>query len=373
MDRRVNRPAARRGAVVVVLATVLALVGVRIHHSAAATTTSSHPIPSEAPQPGWTVASRSARGVMVDFKMIVVGGAPFRVVRLRARSTFLRWHVGSTDPAGASKVPADAGPRVNWPNEGVAGVVALFNGGFKESAHAGGAVVDGVVLNPLVRGAMTVAINRAGHWEMGVWGASNFPTPSFQPISLRQNLAPLVQHGALSAEASSSNWSAWGAPLNNNPLTARTGLGVDRAGNLIYVASMKGVLAPVVGRALIDAGALAGMQLDINPFWPVEGASFAPVHNVGGTYPVQIPYMMHHPNVYDDGWTRDFFVAMAEPSSWNCSWQSVGVRAGAGVQPQHLRLVGSGCTTVTPSTTTTTTTTSTTTTMTTMTTTTSPS
>ena len=354
---------------VVAVVVVLALVGVRVHQSSATTSTTSSTsttttsVPGTAvvaAQPGWRVASRSARGVMVDYRMVVVGGVAFRVIRLRARTTVLRWHVGSTDPPGSSAVPADAGARVDWPREGAAGVVALFNGGFKASAHAGGAVVDGVVLNPLVRGDMTIAINRWGHWEMGVWGAANFPTPNFGPISLRQNLAPLVQHGAVTAAATSANAFVWGAPLNNNPLTARTGLGVDRHGNLIYVATMKGVLANVVGRALVGAGAIAGMQLDINPFWPVEGASFAPVHNVGGTYPVQIPFMMHHPNIYDDGWTRDFFVAVAEPSSWGCSYRSVGVRAGAGVQPQPLRLVGHGCSTTVQHPTTTTSTTTTT-------------
>ena len=356
MNHRFNRLGGQRGRAAVVLATLLAASAVYAGHAGGATTTTTvtNAQSTVTAQPGWRVASRSARGVMVDFKMIVVGGAQFRVVRLRARTTLLRWHVGSTDPVGSSRVPLDAGAHVNWPNEGVAGVVALFNGGFKESAHAGGAVVDGVVLNPLVRGDMTIAIDRAGHWEMGVWGAPNFPTSNFAPVSLRQNLMPLVQHGALTTAALSSDWYAWGAPLNSKPLTARTGLGVDRNGNLIYVATMSGVLAPSVGRALIAAGAVVGMQLDINPFWPIAGASFAPVHNVGGTYPVQIPYMMHHPNVYDYQWTRDFFVAMAEPGSWRCSWQSPGVRAGAGVQPQPLHLVGNGCTSTTHPTTTTT-------------------
>ena len=36
------------------------------------------------PQPGWTVASRSARGVMVDYRNVVVGTTTFRVLRLRA-------------------------------------------------------------------------------------------------------------------------------------------------------------------------------------------------------------------------------------------------------------------------------------------------
>ena len=49
-------------------------------------------------------------------------------------------------------------------------------GGFKKSAGAGGAAADGVTLEPLVAGDMTLALDAAGHWSMGVGGRRDFRT-----------------------------------------------------------------------------------------------------------------------------------------------------------------------------------------------------
>lgn len=330
------------GTVVLVTAGGLALTRDR----ATATTTSTGPtstattVAIEQRQPGWTVASSSARGVLVDFRNLKVGTVTFRALRLRARTTLLRWHVGFTDPSLHAGVPVDAGPAIDWPSEGRAGVVAVFNGGFKQAALAGGSVVDGVTLAPLVRGDMTIALDAAGHWAMGVWGSANFPPAGFAPISYRQNLTALVQRGALTRLGTSSDFMLWGSPLHGQPLEARSGLGEDAQGNLIYVATMKGVLQTQVGEALIAAGAVTGMELDINPFWPVLGASFVPLHSPGAL-PVQLPLSMHSPTVFETGWQRDFFVALAEPPSWTCHWASAGVNpALVYAQPQPLHLVG---------------------------------
>jgi hypothetical protein len=295
-------------------------------------------------QAGWTTVSASSRGVMVDFRDVRAGTAVFRVIRMRARTTLLRWHVGGGDPNLWAQAPADAGPRIDWASEGPAGVVAVFNGAFKESARAGGGVVDGVVLIHLVPGYTTIALDRAGHWEMGVWGASGFPSAGFHPISYRQNLVAMVLHGALTPAALSANWHVWGSPLNYNPLTARTGLGVDAKGNLVYVATTQPVMPVQLARALVAAGAVTGMELDINPFWPIAGAASRAWHGPSGVFNVQVPGSQHNPSIYATGWQRDFFVALGEPNSWKCNWQSPGVFAALKrTQPQPLSLSPTSC------------------------------
>lgn len=290
----------------------------------AAATSTSGAVRIELPQPGWSVASSSARGVMVDDKMIDLAGIYFRAVRLHARTTLLRWHVGSQDPPTQIRaIPPDAGPSINWPNEGLAGVVAVFNGAFKVVAHAGGSMVDGVTLSPMLRGKMTLAIDAAGHWKMGLW-APGFPGSSFHAIAYRQNLLPMIANGNLTQVAQSSNEFIWGDPLNEQPLEPRSALGIDKRGNLVYVATMSHVAPETIARALLSAGAVEGMELDINPYWPIVGASFGALH-APGAYPVQIPYAEHNPNIYNTGWERDFFVGLAEPANWNCSWRSPGL------------------------------------------------
>ncbi len=308
-----------------------------------ATTTTTTTVPLSRPQAGWVVASSSARGVLVDYTDVNVDGAVFRVLRLRARTTLLRWHDGSLDPPGAALLPPDAGPAIDWASEGRAGVVAVFNGGFKRSAYAGGAVADGVTLEPLVAGDMTLAINAAGHWDMGVWGAKGFPSPGFGAISLRQNLGPMILDGKLTPATAPADYAQWGSVYPSGSLAPRSGLGVDARGNLLYAASMDRVDVAQLATALLRAGALSAMQLDINPFWPTMGASRTPLH-APGTFAVQLDNAEHDPSIYETGWQRDFFVALAEPAPWVCAWASPGLKAGvAGAQPQPLSLTGRGC------------------------------
>ena len=330
-------------AVVVGLGTSLVVAG-----RASPTTTATSVATPASPRPetiarGWTVAARSSRGVLSEYRNVAVDGVIFRALRLRARTTLLRWHVGSTDP-NARLAPRDVASAVDWPSEGRAGVVAVFNGAFKAAAAAGGAVADNVQFWPLVKSHLTLAINAGGHWAMGIWGAPNFPPKNFRAISYRQNLGPLVWRGAVTAAAMSPDTGLWGSPLGNVAAEPRSGLGVDAGGNLIYVATMHHVLPGLLARALLRAGAVTAMELDINPYWPILGASFAPLHAVGGALPVQLPMSEHNPVIYETGWTRDFFVAMAEPPSWGCEWSSRGLLPGrAGAQPQPLALVGRGC------------------------------
>lgn len=348
-ERRRPRPAAVLAILAIVTLVTLVTIGVLAGRTTATTTsstsTTTSTVPRERPEGGWAVASDSGRGVMVDIHLFKIGPATFRAVRLRARTTLLRWHVGLGDPNLYARVPADAGPRVDFASEGRAGVVALFNGGFKQSAHAGGAVVDGVTLEPLVRGRMTIALDAGGHWAMGVWGAANYPPAGFVATAYRQNLGPLVARGAPTALAANPSSAIWGSPLGNVPPEARTGLGVDAHNNLVYVATMNPVMPIQLARALVAAGVVTGMQLDINPFWPILGVPLHPVHRPPGAYAIQLSGSQHPASVYETGWTRDFFVALAEPSSWNCTWRAPGLsRSRAGTaQPQRLALVGAGC------------------------------
>jgi len=306
------------------------------------TTVTTSTVPLARPQAGWTVASSSARGVMVDYTDESVGGAVFRVLRLRARTTLLRWHDGSLDPPGVAGLPSDAQSSIDWASEGRAGVVAVFNGGFKKSAYAGGAMADGLTLEPLVDGDMTLAIDAAGHWTMGVWG-KGFPSPGFDAISYRQNLGPMILHGSLTPATAPGDFEQWGSVYPSGSLTSRSGLGVDRRGNLLYAAAIGKVDVTQLATALLKAGAVSAMELDINPFWPILGASRAPLH-APGVFPVQLENAEHDPSIYETGWQRDFFVALAEPAPWACSWTSPGLAHGlTSAQPQPLSLTGAGC------------------------------
>ena len=81
------------------------------------------------------------------------------------------------------------------------------------------------------------------------------------------------------AAGSNSNLSTgpeWGATLGNAIRVWRSGVGIDRYGNLIYAAANIQTVASLA-EILKRAGAVRAMELDINTYWP----SFITYHRPG--------------------------------------------------------------------------------------------
>jgi hypothetical protein len=80
----------------------------------------------------------------------------------------------------------------------------------------------------------------------------------------RQNLPLIVDEGK--PNPSLSNGAEWGATVGNAILVWRSALGVDSRGNLIYAAGEDQTVSSLA-KALIRAGAVRAMELDINSYW----------------------------------------------------------------------------------------------------------
>ncbi len=181
-------------------------------------------------------------------------------------------------------------------------LLAAFNGGFKVNAGAGGVEVDGQTLTPLILGAASFVIDATGAGRIGVCG-STVPLPGEQVLSVRQNHTPLIEDGRISP--GSGNLSQWGATLNGVAAPARSALGEDAAGNILYAGSMSAL--PIdLATALSDDGATVAMELDINPEWvQLDLASLA-----GAPLVAALPSQSRPANQYLVGWTRDFFTVL---------------------------------------------------------------
>ena len=79
-------------------------------------------------------------------------------------------------------------------------------------------------------------------------------------VAVRQNLHLIVDKGRPVDALADNNW---GTTKNQVQYTWRSGLGVDAAGSLVYVAGANLNLVTLAD-ALIQAGAVRGMQLDIH-------------------------------------------------------------------------------------------------------------
>ncbi|MDQ2814127.1 MAG: phosphodiester glycosidase family protein [Actinomycetota bacterium] len=214
-------------------------------------------------------------------------------------------HNGSADPGPAASGLVRAGAAVTGAERGQ--LFAAFNGGFKLSAGAGGYMQEGHVISPLRRGFASLVIDRAGQARIGVWGRG-LPAPGEAVYSVRQNLQPLVLNGR--PTAASADWTMWGTTLGGGAHVARSAIGQDAAGDLIYAASMSAVPADLAA-ALAGRGARIAMELDINPEWVQLDAAGKP----GGALTAEIPGQYRPPGQYLAGWTRDFFAVLAPHAS----------------------------------------------------------
>ncbi len=263
------------------------------------------PTPTTVVPGGWTVVSQDAAGPAVEQKTVVTSdGANVVLLKFLAGRTVFDLHVGSTDPPTNSQpIPASAGSAVSAAERPV--LLGAFNGGFYTSTGSGGFQVDGVVLKALQTGMGSLVIDNGGAARVAVWG-QGAPLPGESIASVRQNLPPLISGGQASPSINSIG--AWGATLGGVNYVARSAVGTDQAGNLIYAASHYSVPADL-STALLDAGCVTAMELDINPEWVQADVAATP----GAPLSAAIPGQARPADQYLYGWTRDFVTVQAAP------------------------------------------------------------
>lgn len=252
-------------------------------------------------EPGWTPVATTATGVAVDEQTYTApDGAQVTLVRFRAGQVHFALHPGSTDPPGAASLPGVPSPSITPQEQPL--LLAAFNGGFQQGAGPQGFEVNGQVAEPLQAGLASLVIYADGTAQLGVWGQA-VPRAGTQVVSVRQNLPPLVQAGQPSSDI--ANVGDWGATLGGVNDIARSALGEDANGNLIYAGSM-GALPSDMASALIQAGATTAMELDINPYWVQLAVASSP----GGPLSAGVPGQQRPADQYQAGWTRDFITVL---------------------------------------------------------------
>ena len=101
-----------------------------------------------------------------------------------------------------------------------------------------------------------------GRMDVRTWNGGVRPGPGV--TFARQNLPLIVDHGRPNPNL--DNGPAWGVAVGGSVMVWRSGLGVDRRGNLIYAAAPDQTVRGLA-RILIHAGAVRAMELDINSYW----------------------------------------------------------------------------------------------------------
>jgi hypothetical protein len=151
-------------------------------------------------------------------------------------------------------------------------LVAAFNSGFRMQDSHGGFYADGVTAVPLQAGAASLVINSDGTATVGAWGTDVAMSPSV--VAVRQNLDLIVDHGQTVPGLNANDNYRWGATLGGKVQVWRSGLGVTADGALVYVGGNDLSIVDLAN-VLARAGAVRGMEMDINTAW-VNFTSFDP-------------------------------------------------------------------------------------------------
>jgi Phosphodiester glycosidase len=186
---------------------------------------------------------------------------------------------GSEDPGpGPWKAQPDiqAGSRT--------GLLATFNNGFKIASSGGGFYLNGAASGQLTSGAASVVYYRDGHIAIGAWGQTVRMGPDV--VGVRQNLQLIVDHGHIPASVDENVTTSWGATLGGGYYVWRSGIGMTAGGRVIFVYG-PALNVRELAQLLKRAGAVTGMELDINPAW-VSFMYYLPRHHPGDPTPVNL-------------------------------------------------------------------------------------
>ena len=211
--------------------------------------------------------------------------------------TELAYYPGGSEPPSA----AVRGPTM-VPQSQHSRLLATFNAGFTYTSGNNGSTDNGQVNEPLADGNATLVGYRDGRLDIVKW--SGGPNAAPDVAWARQSLPPIVWNGKLNPNLNDSPDSLWGATLGGVCCVPRTGVGIDRHGNLFFVVATDQTVT-TLAKIFQHIGAVRAMEFDINYEWH---SLITYTHGPNGLVPHLIePQNQQTPDRYLTPDSRDFF------------------------------------------------------------------
>lgn len=183
------------------------------------------------------------------------------IVSLNQNLVRFELHPGAEDPG-----PGNWGASDYLPLGTRRGLLATFNSGFKIASSGGGFYLNGNTAGTLTAGVSSVVYYRDGHIAIGNWDQDPGISMSPDVVGVRQNLHLIVQRGQVPSSVDSNVESSWGATLGGGYYVWRSGIGITADNRVIFVYGPS-LNVRELADLLQHAGAVTGMELDINPEW----------------------------------------------------------------------------------------------------------
>jgi len=186
-------------------------------------------------------------------------------------------------------------------------VLAAVNGGFKLTYRDVGFMSGGHVAVALKAGLASIVTYTDGTTDIGAWRAG-VPSASRTVFSVLQNQRLLVDRGVAAASVSNCIIACWGETIGSRTSVARSALGITANGQLVWAAG-ESLEPAALASALIGAGAVRAIELDINPDWV---AGYLYIHRPGGPSPVPVvPGQLGIAGKLLEPYSRDFLAFVA--------------------------------------------------------------
>ncbi len=215
---------------------------------------------------------------------------------------------GTEDPGPAPNSTGNWGVPNYIPAGQRTGLLATFNSGFKLAAANGGFYLNGLYHGSLINGAASVVYYKNGTIKIGEWGRDFTMNPNI--VAVRQNLKLLVDHGKVAGDSNKNVETTWGATLGGSYWVWRSGIGITKDNRIVFVYG-QALDALDLANLLQRAGAVEGMQLDINPAWMKFDYYQADGHPGNPTPVPLLPSQQPSPYSYYTPSTRDFTAVYA--------------------------------------------------------------
>ncbi|HKO93057.1 MAG TPA: hypothetical protein VJU61_18000, partial [Polyangiaceae bacterium] len=192
------------------------------------------------------------------------------VVALDLRRVRLFLVPGTREPQAMLEQARDLARPGLIPEEQHAAVLAAFNGGFKTEHGRYGMAAGGVTLVPPRGEACTIRYSREHTLRIGTWQAASGDKPfdGGETLWWRQTPRCMVEDGSMNQLLADGYVQRWGSTLDGETVIRRSAIGLDAAGDTLFVGISNHTTAQALARGMRHAGASSVAQLDINFSFP---------------------------------------------------------------------------------------------------------
>ena len=182
------------------------------------------------------------------------------LVKMDLKKLGLDTQAGTYYPGGTSGIygPGAVPRNIQQSNT----LLAVFNGGFQKKDGRYGMVVEDKTYVPLRINMPTLLLYKDGSIQFITYSGQALPS---NIAAIRQNGPYLIENGTITPYVE-QGVDTWGRTVTNSMYTWRSGIGITKEGNLIYAAG-NSLIPSTLAKALLKAGAVNAIQLDINPPW----------------------------------------------------------------------------------------------------------